>query len=410
MHTNIRPVDISCHVLEVTASKRDLEDDVNRAVKELKAQVSLKGFRPGRIPNDLLKRIYRDKLTKSVSHSFVEEVFNDLVKDTGEYVLRFEPSYDILDYRLDDDLRAEVTFNVLPDIDIEPLSEITLEWYSYVVTEEDLDNEILKIQRISADQRYLENSHTLEEGDTIRCMVTELDPATRAVLIGRGEPEDIELRIGEPNDELEEALNTAAPGCEVGSPIIFQMGEGTPGSLIQTSPAAQNAPKGGSSLQLFSAEIYEAYREELPELDDDFVEDVTSGERDSVAGLRAFLGEELQKKYDDVIARHNVYGLRSRMLSLFPIKISHTMLDLLATETGLPQPVVEAEMQWEILREAFETKIEDGKSDDSGSEGEEEVEMDYNQRENRVMSFLKSQMTVQEQEFDPSILANIPEV
>jgi len=404
MRTNIRQVDISCHVLEISATGQDLKDDVKRAVRELKGQVRINGFRDGHVPTDLLKRIYRTELVETVTHRVADEVFNDLVKESGEYEIRYEPSVDVLEYDLDKDLKVEVAFNVLPEIDLEALRRVSVRWYSSTVSDEEMDAILERERRNHADHRWLNEEDVLELGDWVQCEVQELDPLTRTIIVG-GEKQLGSMKLGNAINGVQDALQTAALGGRVGQTINFELGQenedGRLVSLVNTDLPAELGLKSqkDKKSQFFVAKILQARREVLPPLDDAFAAMVSEGEHTSVEELRAFYAEEIQADIDRDTEFENAQTIRERMHALFPIRIPRRTLDYLSEQTGWSQADLEEQLQWEILLEAIERYIE--------ARGEVvpqmEVETEATRlhvRDRRAIYFLAEYFTLEEKEWD----------
>jgi len=61
------------HTYAITVSKEDLADKLEAKIKEMQPQVSLKGFRPGKVPVSHIRKMYGQGIMKDV----VEETINE---------------------------------------------------------------------------------------------------------------------------------------------------------------------------------------------------------------------------------------------------------------------------------------------------------------------------------------------
>ena len=58
MEFSIEETGVLSYCLKVEVSAEDLEPDINREVRKHRAQLQMKGFRPGRVPVGLVRRLY----------------------------------------------------------------------------------------------------------------------------------------------------------------------------------------------------------------------------------------------------------------------------------------------------------------------------------------------------------------
>ncbi len=346
MHAEFRKVDCSYHVLEITATSDDLEDDVKRAVRKLKGTVQMKGFRPGHVPANLLKRVYRPELSESVGDTFVEEVFTDLVKESDAYEVLGNYSVDQLEYELDHDLRAELTFNVLPEIDFEALKEVEVQLYTYTVAPEEVKQ--YKQERLSeyGVHRPLEEGEEIGADDTVDCTLLELDKATRTVIIG-GLSEEVEVDF---TDELIEpyfSLREAVIGSRAGDTVYFDAVEWEDTVVIETLPRRK----------FYSVLILEAHRLVIPVLDEEIIQTETDGKCSTEEEFEAHIANVLDEARKGIIAQLNSEVIMNKMRSLYPFDVPAGLADVVSRESGISSDGAKKWMRWFIIREVVDRHV-----------------------------------------------------
>lgn len=146
--------------LELTIPADDLTNRRDTKLTELKSQVNLKGFRPGKVPTSHLKSVY--------GRSVMSEVMQDAINTTVQGALTereeraaSQPKVDMTEDQgeinriLDGsaDLKVEVSYEVLPLIELMDFKKIAIERPVVPVTDEEVSNEV---ERLYAERREYE--------------------------------------------------------------------------------------------------------------------------------------------------------------------------------------------------------------------------------------------------------------
>ena len=110
-------------VLSVIVDKKNIQIKMEERLKELQKEVALKGFRPGKVPKEILKRQFGEAI--------FGEVLDKVLKDTSAKALQEkkikpagQPKIDLKTYGEDKDLEYVISVTELPKIDIKNLENI----------------------------------------------------------------------------------------------------------------------------------------------------------------------------------------------------------------------------------------------------------------------------------------------
>ena len=152
--------------LKVLIDKKTIETYVEEKYNEIKKTVTLKGFRPGKVPKEVLKRqfgksIYGevlDKVLKETSRKALEE---NKIKPAGQ------PKIDLKSFGEDKDLEYVISITELPKIDLESIKNIKIDEYSVKIDSKETD---LRIEEIAKNQNNFEEKKDNEkaiEGDFV---------------------------------------------------------------------------------------------------------------------------------------------------------------------------------------------------------------------------------------------------
>ena len=275
MQHNIREAGTLTYVLEISASAEDLALDVQQAVRKKRSVSNLKGFRPGRVPHHWIKQVFKRELEEEITKTIVDEAFEDLVAQSGQYEVVGEPRRVEHKYALDGDLHVELEFITQSDFKLQDVEKQVLE-VKCVKASNDLVKDIVEwLRKSSIYMRPLGEDEVIgEEGvgeqDAVLCKATEVDPATGVVLIGAS-GDEMAVELGEPaykGDPEYEALCAALTGHKVGDQVLVKFTESPAEGVLQSKPEER----------AYTADILEAKRRQIPDIDAKWVRKISFGQ------------------------------------------------------------------------------------------------------------------------------------
>ena len=158
--------------LKITIGANELEQRVKTRLDELKTQVSLKGFRPGKVPVSHLRKIYGRSVMAEVLEKTISETTQKAISDRKERPA-LEPDIAVNEdkdemekvFAGDADLAYTISFEVLPDFEITDLSKIKIEKPVVKVTKDDVDKGLQNIQEEAV--TYSKKDGKAKEGDQV---------------------------------------------------------------------------------------------------------------------------------------------------------------------------------------------------------------------------------------------------
>jgi trigger factor len=156
----------------VVVPATDLEARVNERLDDLKGKVQLRGFRPGKVPVEHLRRLYGKAALAEVIEAAVREANSKIVNDHG-FKLAIEPKVSLPEEQSaveevitgKSDLAYTVEIEILPPITLTDFKTIKLERPVAEVTEAEIDQ---TLQRIAEQNRpFAAKSEGAETGDRV---------------------------------------------------------------------------------------------------------------------------------------------------------------------------------------------------------------------------------------------------
>ena len=152
--------------LKVTVDRKTINEQMVGRFEELKKTVNLKGFRPGKVPIEILKRqfgkaVYGEVLDKVLKESSSKALEDKKIKVAGQ------PKIDLKKYGEDKDLEYTIHIEQLPKIKIKGIEKIKITNYEIKTTNADIDKRIKDIAKNQNNFKDKKNEETAALGDLV---------------------------------------------------------------------------------------------------------------------------------------------------------------------------------------------------------------------------------------------------
>ena len=152
--------------LKVFIDKKTMSSYMDKKYEEVKKNVVLKGFRPGKVPKEILKRQFGEAI--------FGEVLDKVLKDTSSKALEekkikpaSQPKIDLKTYGEDKDLEYVISVTELPKIEIKSMENIRFDEYSVKINPKETEKRIDQIAKSQNNFKETEAKTKSSEGDLI---------------------------------------------------------------------------------------------------------------------------------------------------------------------------------------------------------------------------------------------------
>jgi trigger factor len=132
--------------VKVFIDKKTMKTYMDEKYDEIKKTVNLKGFRPGKVPKEILKRqfgqaIFSEVLDKVLKDTSVKALEDNKIKPAGQ------PKLDLKTYGEDKDLEYIMSVTEFPKVELKSLEKIKFDEYSVKIDENETDKRIEEIAK-----------------------------------------------------------------------------------------------------------------------------------------------------------------------------------------------------------------------------------------------------------------------
>ena len=152
--------------LKIFIDKETMNSYMDEKYEEIKGTVNLKGFRPGKVPKEILKRQFGkavfgevlDKVLKDTSTKALEE---NKIKPAGQ------PKLDLKTYGEDKELEYVLSVTELPKVEIKSLENIKFDEYTVKIDDSETDKRIKEIAKNQPNFKEGAADTKAKEGDLV---------------------------------------------------------------------------------------------------------------------------------------------------------------------------------------------------------------------------------------------------
>lgn len=244
--------------LTIEVSAESLEKALNNAYNREKNKISLPGFRKGKVPRQMVEKMYGPEVFyEAATNLLLQEEYPKAYDESGLDIVS-QPSIEVVQIEKGKPFIFTAEVAVKPEVTLGKYKGVTVTKIDTSVTDDEIDAEIEKQRNNNA--RTVSVERGIEDGDTA---VIDFEGFVDDQPFDGGKGENYDLVIGSHSfiDNFEEQLIGKKTGDEIDVNVTF--------------PKEYHAEELAGKPALFKVKIHEVKAKELPELDDEFVQDVS---------------------------------------------------------------------------------------------------------------------------------------
>ena len=323
MKTEFTDISETQKALSIEIPTEIVDAEINRVARSYTKQARLPGFRPGKVPQGLIKKRFRDQIFHDVLHDLVPRAVEEALQERG-----IEPvdTPSIKDVVLEEGrpLTFTAAVETVPPFDPGDLSSLTLRPPSTAVEADAVDKVLQRLRERAGKYEPVEG-RPVTDGDAV---VLDLD---RTGPDGQVDHHDgVNVQLGAAGNPP--GFDANLLGMNVGDSKTFAV------EFSDTYPAADLA----NTTQTYAVTLKDIRRRVLPELDDEFAKDV--GAFESLTALRDRVLTDLK----DEAADNAKQQVRTQLLTQLSTRVTFE----------LPSSLVEREMDRRLEELARQLKAE----------------------------------------------------
>ena len=152
--------------LKVFIDKKTIEAQINEKYNEISKTVQLKGFRPGKVPKEVIKRqfgkaVFGEVLDKVLKESSTKALTENKIKPAGQ------PKIDLKTFGEDKDLEYIISVTELPKVNLKSIENLKVAQYEINIDDKEVDKRIKDIAKNQKNFVDVDPAKVANEGDLV---------------------------------------------------------------------------------------------------------------------------------------------------------------------------------------------------------------------------------------------------
>ncbi|HXA99831.1 MAG TPA: trigger factor [Steroidobacteraceae bacterium] len=294
--------------MQVQVPAERVNQEIAARLKNLSRTARLKGFRPGKAPLKVIRQqfgtqVHREVIGELLQSSYAEAVTQKQLSPAGSP--RIEPQ------SMDEgqDLKYVATFEVFPEVVLQPIETLQVDRLTAEVTESDVDAMIERLRK--QQMKYVAVSRPAAIGDKVSI---DFEGTIDGVAFAGGKGQNIGIVLGEGRmlPQLEQGLIGATLNEKRDISVNF--------------PADYRATELAGKLAIFATEVKAIEEPLLPAVDEEFCTafGVTEG---GVAKLREDVAANMRRELDQALRNRNKAAVMENLYAANPTDVPNVLIE-----------------------------------------------------------------------------------
>ena len=306
MKTEFQDVSETQKNITIEIPSEVVDAEIDRVAKDYSKQARLPGFRPGKVPSNIIKQRFRDQIHHDVMHDLIPRAVEEALQERG-----IEPvtTPDIKDVSLreGEPLKFTAAIETVPPFDPGDLSTITLRQPSSAITDDAVERTLERLRERGAKHETVEG-RPIGDGDTAVLDIDRTDPD------GKVDHHD--------NVSVELGATGNPPGFDQN---LVGLSAGEEKTFAVHFPEDYPVTDMANTDVTFKVKLNEVRRKVLPVLDDEFAKDV--GDFESLAALRARVRGDMEADAEQHAKQHVRTDLLKALAERVTFELPSSLVD-----------------------------------------------------------------------------------
>jgi trigger factor len=309
MNVTIEEISSIKKKLNIEISVEQVAEEVESFYKEVGKKAKIKGFRPGKVPRNILERYFKDYVKTEAIQKLIQESFPAALSEKELHAIS-APVIEPGELESGKPFQYSATIEVKPEIKIEDYIGLNIEGKKEDTKEEEVEERLKSLQNLHAQLKTVPEPRPVQSGDHV---IFDYEASMGGQPLEEGKAVDFTVEVGSGRfiPALEEKMIGLKPEEEREIEVSF--------------PEDYGYKKWAGKTVSFHVNVKEIKEKILPPLDDEFARDL--GDYASLEDLKAKLKEEIEKEKGLMLDRQLKDQMIEKLLQANPFDIPESMVE-----------------------------------------------------------------------------------
>ena len=310
---NVELLEDSAVQITITIDNKAIQTEYDDLVKKYCRTVSIKGFRKGKVPNDVLIRKFGDSLTAETAEQIIRKSLDEVLESIEQKpISTSQPEIDAeKDLELGQNFTFKVKYDTFPEVELGRHKGLSYKDLKVSIVKGDLDRELETLQEQNA-LVVDKNSGVVAQGDIASVDYVELDSEGREMDDTRRESFVFEVGTGYNLYKIDEDL--------------IGMKKNDERILKKIYPEDFEIKElAGRELNL-KVKLTNVKEKQLPEIDDELAQDI-SDKYETLDDLKAGIKKRLHEFAARKVREHNISQILDNIVEQSKVSLPKSMVE-----------------------------------------------------------------------------------
>ena len=309
MNVNVEEISSIKKKVSIEIPGDEVTKEVDSFYKDLGKKANIKGFRPGKVPRNILERYFKDYVKAEVVQKLIGESYPKALTEANLEPVA-PPVIDPGEFSEGKSFQYSAVIDVKPDIKLEGYTGLEIEGKKEELKDEEVEQRLKSLQNLHANLKTVSEGRPIQTGDYV---IVDYEASVGGKPLEGAKALDFTVEVGSGQfiPTFEEKLIGLNPGEEKEIEVSF--------------PEDYGYQKWAGKTILFHVKIKEIKEKILPVLDDEFAKDL--GDYSSLEELKTKLRGEIEKEKELALERQLKDQVVDQLLEANPFEVPESLVE-----------------------------------------------------------------------------------
>ena len=309
MNVNVEEISSIKKKVSIEIPGDEVTKEVDSFYKDLGKKANIKGFRPGKVPRNILERYFKDYVKAEVVQKLIGESYPKALTEANLEPVA-PPVIDPGEFSEGKSFQYSAVIDVKPDIKLEGYTGLKIEGKKEELKDEEVEQRLKSLQNLHANLKTVSEGRPIQTGDYV---IVDYEASVGGKPLEGAKALDFTVEVGSGQfiPTFEEKLIGLNPGEEKEIEVSF--------------PEDYGYQKWAGKTILFHVKIKEIKEKILPVLDDEFAKDL--GDYSSLEELKTKLRGEIEKEKELALERQLKDQVVDQLLEANPFEVPESLVE-----------------------------------------------------------------------------------
>jgi trigger factor len=303
LEVNVHTLTEVSREIEIEVNAQELQPYFDKAYREYGPKIEIRGFRKGKAPVELIKKLYGDMIEHEYLDKLASELYRKAVKEKELQPIG-DPTLTDMKYDRGERFWVKIQYDIRPTITLTKYKGLTVDAVVHSVNDDEVEDELLRVRKVNSTREEVEK--VADDEHVVTADLQEYDE-TGFPMIGK-KTDSARFYLADP--QLEQPFKDALQATQKGNEHEIRFEHKHDDHVHKVS---------------MKAKVTKVEKVMLPGLDDEFVKKITKDKVATVDEFRKGIREDLDNYWKEKNRRSRINAIVSEIIRLHEFQVPESL-------------------------------------------------------------------------------------